>query len=80
MVGNLGTSELFNYTAVGDTVNLCQRLEMAALPGQILIDQATYSALGDQIIADPLEPILVKGKAQPVAVYNLKGLVSVQKS
>jgi adenylate cyclase len=80
MVGNLGTSELFNYTAVGDTVNLCQRLEMAAQPGQILIDQATYSALGDQIIADPLEPILVKGKAQPVAVYNLKGLVSVQKS
>ena len=64
MVGNLGTSELFNYTAVGDTVNLCQRLEMAAQPGQILIDQATYIALADQIIADPLEPILVKGKAQ----------------
>jgi len=39
-----------------------------------LIDQATYSALADQIIADPLEPILVKGKELPVAVYNLKGL------
>ena len=74
MVGNLGTSELFNYTAVGDTVNVCQRLEMAAQPGQVLIDQATYPALADQIIADPLEPILVRGKAQPVAVYNLKGL------
>ena len=80
MVGNLGTSELFNYTAVGDTVNVCQRLEMAAQPGQILIDQATYSALVGQIIADPLEPILVKGKALPLAVYNLKGLVSIQKS
>ena len=75
MVGNLGTSELFNYTAVGDSVNLCQRLEMAAQPGQILIDQATYIALAGQIIADPLEPIMVKGKALPVAVYNLKGLV-----
>jgi PAS domain S-box-containing protein len=74
MVGNLGTSELFNYTAVGDTVNLCQRLEAAAQPGQILIDQATYSALAGQIVADQLEPIMVKGKAQPVAVYNLKGL------
>jgi adenylate cyclase len=73
-VGNVGTSELFNYTAVGDTVNLCQRLEMAAQPGQVLIDQATFSALADKILADPLEPILVKGKAQPVAIYNLKGL------
>ena len=75
MVGNLGTSDLFNYTAVGDTVNVCQRMEMAALPGQILIDQATYLALADQIIADPLEPIMVKGKALPVAVYNLRGLI-----
>jgi PAS domain S-box-containing protein len=74
MVGNVGTSELFNYTAVGDTVNLCQRLEVAAQPGQILIDQATWSALYGRIIADPLEPILIKGKARPVAVYDLKGL------
>ncbi len=74
MVGNVGTSELFNYTAVGDTVNLCQRLEVLAQPGQVLIDQATYSALAGSILADPLEPVLLKGKAQPVAVYNLKGL------
>ncbi|HVM72908.1 MAG TPA: adenylate/guanylate cyclase domain-containing protein, partial [Anaerolineales bacterium] len=67
--------ELFNYTAVGDTVNVCQRMEMAALPGQILIDQATYSTLVGQIIADPLDPLMVKGKTQPVAVYNLKGLL-----
>ena len=76
MVGNVGTSELFNYTAVGDTVNLCQRLEVAAQPGQVLIDQATYSALAGNITADPLEPLLLKGKAQPVAVYNLTGLSS----
>jgi PAS domain S-box-containing protein len=74
MVGNVGTSELFNYTAVGDTVNMCQRLEALAQPGQVLIDQATYSALAGSILADPLEPVLLKGKAQPVAVYNLKGL------
>ena len=74
MVGNVGTSELFNYTAVGDTINLCQRLEAAAQPGQVLIDHATYSALADRIIADPMEPILLKGIAQPVATYNLKGL------
>jgi class 3 adenylate cyclase len=76
MVGNVGTSELFNYTAVGDTVNLCQRLEVAARPGQILIDHTTYNVLADQIIAEPLEPMLVKGKAQPVPVYDLKGLIN----
>jgi PAS domain S-box-containing protein len=76
MVGNVGTSELFNYTAVGDTVNLCQRLEVAARPGQILIDHTTYTVLADQIIAEPLEPMLVKGKAQPVPVYDLKGLIN----
>jgi class 3 adenylate cyclase len=32
MVGNVGTSELFNYTAIGDTVNLAQRLEVTAQP------------------------------------------------
>ncbi len=74
MVGNVGTRELFNYTAVGDTVNLAQRLEVTAQPGQILIDHATYSALSGQILAEPLEPVQVKGKTQPVAVFALKGL------
>jgi PAS domain S-box-containing protein len=76
MVGNVGTNELFNYTAIGETVNLCQRLEVAAQPGQVLIDHATYSALAGKVIADPLEPVLLKGLAQPVAVYNLTGLSS----
>jgi PAS domain S-box-containing protein len=74
MVGNVGTSELFNYTAIGDTVNLAQRLEVAAQPGQVLIDHVTYQAVAGKIIALPLEPVQVKGKTQPVAVYELKGL------
>jgi PAS domain S-box-containing protein len=74
MVGNVGTNELFNYTAVGDAVNMCQRLEGTAMPGQVLIDQGTYASLAGRIIADPLEPILLKGKSQPVVIYNLVGL------
>jgi PAS domain S-box-containing protein len=74
MVGNVGTSELFNYTAIGDTVNLAQRLEVAAQPGQVLIDQATYAAVGERASTAPLEPIQVKGKTQPVVIYELKGL------
>ena len=74
MVGNVGTRELFNYTAIGDTVNLAQRLEITAQPGQILIDQATYAAVSEKIITEALEPVQVKGKTQPVVIYALKGL------
>jgi adenylate cyclase len=74
MVGNVGTRELFNYTAIGDTVNLAQRLEVTAQPGQILIDQATYAVVSGKIMAEALEPVQVKGKVQPVVIYALKGL------
>jgi PAS domain S-box-containing protein len=74
MIGNVGTRQLFNYTAIGDTVNLAQRLQTAAQPGRILIDQATFEAAAGRVSAAPLEPLLVKGKAQPVPVYELRGL------
>jgi adenylate cyclase len=74
MVGNVGTSDLFNYTAIGDTVNVAQRLEAAAHPSQVLVDQVTYSIVADSVLAEPLEPIMVKGKAQPVAIFDVKGL------
>ncbi len=74
MVGNVGTHELFNYTAIGNVVNLAQRLEVTALPGQILIDQATYDIVAGSVQAEALAPVQVKGKSQPVAIYDLKGL------
>jgi class 3 adenylate cyclase len=74
MVGNVGTRELFNYTAIGDTVNLAQRLEVTARPGQILIDHSTYAVVSGKIIAEALEPVQVKGKTQPVVIYDLRGL------
>jgi PAS domain S-box-containing protein len=74
IVGNVGTSELFNYTAIGDTVNLAQRLQASAQPGQIYIQKATYEIVKDQVVADVLEPLTVKGREQPVAVYLLKGM------
>jgi adenylate cyclase len=74
VVGNVGTSELFNYTAIGDTVNLAQRLQVAARPGQILMYQATYQAVSSQVTARQLPPLTVKGRARPVEVYELKGV------
>lgn len=74
MVGNVGTSELFNYTVIGDTVNLAQRLQSSAPPGEIWISQPVYQAVADQIIATALPPVKVKGKEQPVDVYRLDDL------
>ncbi len=74
MVGNVGTSELFNYTAIGDTVNVAQRLEMIAGPGEIMIDHTTHASVAAKIYDQPLEPVMVKGKMQPVQVYHLHGL------
>ncbi len=74
MVGNVGTSDLFNYTAIGDVVNLAQRLQTAAKPGQILLYKGTYDIVADQVKATPLNPLMVKGRAQPAEVYELKGI------
>ncbi|NOZ00064.1 MAG: PAS domain-containing protein [Chloroflexi bacterium] len=74
MIGNVGTRELFNYTAIGDTVNITQRLEVTAQPGQILINKATYDLVAGHVIAAQLPPVTVKGRTKPVEVYELKGL------
>jgi len=74
MVGNVGTSELFNYTAIGETVNLAQRLEATAKPGQILIDQIVYETVQDKIDAIPWGPIELKGFSHPMNVFELKKL------
>ena len=70
MVDNVGKSELFICQAVEDTVNLCQQLEVVVKPDKVLIDQAAYSTLVGKIIADPLQPILLKEKIPPMTIYS----------
>src|ERR1700674_2346701 len=55
----------------GDTVNTAARLEQAAAPGEILLGAATYRLVRDAVVAEPSEPIVAKGKAQPVPAYRL---------
>ncbi len=74
MVGNVGTSDLFNYTAIGDTVNLAQRLQTSAQPGQIYINKETYESVKDLVEVTQIEPLTVKGRITPVETYLLKGL------
>ncbi|MCS7011579.1 MAG: GAF domain-containing protein [Anaerolineales bacterium] len=74
IVGNVGTNELFNYTAIGDTVNIAQRLETLAGPGEIMIDQTTYLQVKEHVQVQSLESVMVKGRAHPVQVYRLLGM------
>ena len=75
LVGNIGSSErLQNYTAIGDTVNIAQRLQSNATANHILISADTCAAAGTAILVAQLDPITVKGRTQPLPVYQLDGL------
>ncbi len=71
VVGNVGTPELFNYTAIGDVVNLAKRLQERAAPGQILLSELAYQRVQAQVRCRPLEPMQVKGRDGRVAQYLL---------
>ncbi len=55
----------------GDAVNVAARLEQAAEPGEILLGEPTYRLVRAAVIAEPLEPLSVKGKSEPLAAYRL---------
>ena len=65
----LGSDERLEYSLVGDTVNLSQRIQQWAEPGQTVVSEPTYRALTVVVPADALEPRLVKGRQNPVAAY-----------
>ena len=68
----LGSEERVEYTLVGDTVNLAQRLQDLARPsGRIVINESTYAALHSDVNGVALDETTVKGRNSPVRAYRI---------
>ena len=76
VVGNMGSDTRFDYSAIGDAVNLAARLESSTKEvGEDIVigyDTISSSTFSDQIILKELESIFVKGKEKPIKIYTLQ--------
>lgn len=73
IVGNIGSYNRFNYTVLGDTVNLAARLEAAnkKFGSLAMVSEKTYKQVKDEFYCRQLDFLVVKGKTKPVRVYEL---------
>src|SRR4051812_26691407 len=60
--------------ATGMAVNMAARLEQAAAPGEVLLSEATWRLVRDLVDAEPLEPLSVKGRTEPVKALRLRAV------
>jgi adenylate cyclase len=68
----LGSEERSEYTVIGDTVNIAQRLQDAARPaGTVLMSAATFGSLASPVEAEDIGPISIKGRKEPVNCYRI---------
>src|SRR5476649_392694 len=80
MIGNMGSRTRFNYTMMGDNVNLAARMESGAKAwgAYTMCTEATKLACeqhgGDRVVFRPLGRIVVKGRTQAVPIYEIVGL------
>jgi len=74
IAGNIGSVRRMHYAVVGDPVNVAARLQAAAGPGQILVDDSTHDAVRDLVTSQDLGSLRLAGKGDWVRAFNVTGL------
>jgi PAS domain S-box-containing protein len=74
MVGNLGSDEYQNFTAIGDTVNVAARLQGQAQAGEVVCSAAALQAAGEGVRTTPLGALELRGRKTPVEAYRVEGI------
>lgn len=71
VAGNVGSETRMDYTVMGDTVNLTQRMQARAAAGKVLVSEAAKKRAGEGFSYSELEPFQVKGRQEPVKAFEL---------
>ena len=71
--GNIGSANLrrLDYTVIGDAVNIAQRLQTAAAPGQILISESSFEKIKESFNCNRVGEVSLKNKATPIIIYEV---------
>lgn len=74
IMGNIGSAERLDWTAIGDVVNTASRIEQNSAGGQVLISDSTYSMVKERVEWQREMEISVKGKVEQLKVYFVKSV------
>jgi len=74
VLGLIGTEKRLEYTAIGDSVNTAKRIQENSAKNQILLTREAYNRVQKQVVVEPATSLVVKGKKEPLAVFELKGI------
>lgn len=75
VAGNIGSERKIEFTVIGNSVNLAQRLEATAGRGQVFVGQGTFDDIRERALAFRMPDASVKNVEEPIAIFSMRGIV-----